>query len=339
MAGTPREYLMVVQESAYKTPVNTPTIWTTATSYGLTNFGGAYARLDGGNGFTMRPRPAGIVTVPYGGGFDVPAYMTSDKQECKGQLNLILTVGQAPFWLSWAFARINSGQTSPWTTTQLAGDLASCAVYHAITRPDGSIKRRVYLGTKVDSATLSVSEGSTLCRLQLNLTASTPQGNQFDASSDPTAGVFPAPADNNFPVDPYVFIHGGGSNYITYGGAVRTQFTELTLTTTNELARRFYANRYIQTLNLVGRKTTVATKLLYPLAAQDDRTNYEGLTSESCSIELNNGTHGFTFGLNAQNVLTPFEDDLPLNDLYMQSSTENNLWDPSAGSDFTLTIT
>ena len=35
---------------------------------------------------------------------------------------------------------------------------------------------------------------------------------------------------------------------------------------------------------------------------------------------------------------TPFEDDLPLNDLYMQSSTENNLWDPSVGSDFTLTI-
>jgi hypothetical protein len=338
MAGTPREFLMVVQESAFKTPVTTPVVWTTATTYGLANASAYYVRLDGGNAFTMRPRPTGTVTVPYGGGFDVPAYMTADKQECKGQLTLILTVGQAPMWLSWAFQRINSAQTAPWTTTEPAGDLASCSIYHGIVRPDGSIKRRVYLGAKVDSASFTISEGSTIGKLQLGLSASTPQGNQFDSSSDPTAGTFPAPADADFPVDPYLFIHAGGSGFITYGGAVRTQFTELNLNTTNQLARRWYANRYLQILRLVGRKTTVASKLLYPLTAQDDRTNYEGLASEALSIELNNGTHGFTFGFNAQNVFTPFEDDLPLNDLYMQSSTENNLWDPSAGSDFTLTI-
>src|SRR5258708_26036051 len=30
------------------------------------------------------------------------------------------------------------------------------------------------------------------------------QGNQFDSSADPTSTVFPAPADNEFPIDPYV---------------------------------------------------------------------------------------------------------------------------------------
>jgi hypothetical protein len=339
MAGSPREYLMIVEESAFKTPVASPTTWTTSTTYGLANAQAYYVRLDGGNAFTMRPRPAGTVTVPYGGGFDVPAYMVSDKQECKGQLTVKLCVSQAPFLLNWAFARINGGQTAPWTTTEPAGDLASCSVYHAITRPDGSVKRRVYLGTKCDGGNVAVSENSTVVTLTLQLSASTPQGNTFDSSSDPTSGTFAAPADNNFPVDPYVFLHAGGSNWVTYGGAVRTQFTELTINSQATLARRWYANRYLQLLRLVGRKTTVATKLLYPLTGQDDRTNYETLASESCSIELNNGTHGFTFGFNAQNVLTPFEDDLPLNDLYFQSSTENNLWDPSAGSDFTLTIT
>jgi hypothetical protein len=339
MAGSPREFLMIVEESAFKTPVSTPTTWTTGTTYGLGNAQAYYVRLDGGNAFTMRPRPAGTVTVPYGGGFDVPAYMVSDKQECKGQLTLKLCVGQAPFFLSWPLLRINAGQTAPWVTTEPAGDLASCSIYHAVTRPDGSIKRRVYLGCKCDTANLSVSEGSTVVTLQLGISASTPQGNTFDSSSDPSSGTFPSPADNNFPVDPYVFLHAGGSNYITYGGAVRTQFTDLTVNVQTALARRWYANRYLQLLRLVGRKTTVASKLLYPLTAQDDRTNYEALTSESASVELNNGTHGFTLGFNAQNVFSPFEDDLPLNDLYFQTSTENNLWDASAGSDFTLTIT
>lgn len=337
MAGAPREYLMLVKESAYLTPKATPVTWTTAVSYGIANADAYYIRLDGGNSFSMRPRPTGIVNVPYGGGFDVPAYMVSDKQECKGQLTTKLCVGQAPFLLSWLCSRVVGG-TAPWTTTVPVGDLASCSIYHATVRPDGSVQRRVYLGAKCDSGSLTVSESSTVATLQLNISASTPQGNQFDSSADPSSGTFPSPADIDFPVDPFVFLHAGGTSFVTYGGAVRTQFTDLTLTVTNELARRWFANRYLQVLSFVGRKTSVAMKLLYPLAAQNDRANYEGLTPETCSIELNNGTHGVTFGLNAQNVLTPFEDDLPLNDLYFQSSTSNNQWDPSAGSDLTLTI-
>ena len=338
MAGSPREYLMLVKESAYLTPKATPVTWNTGVTYGLANADAYYVRLDGGNAFSMRARPTGIVNVPYGGGFDVPAYMISDKQECKGQLTTKLCVGQAPFLLSWLCDRVVGG-TSPWTTTIPVGDLASCSIYHAIVRPDGSVKRTLFQGAKCDSGTITVTESSTVATLQLNLTAAVKQGNQFDSSSDPTSSVFPAPADIDFPTDPYVFLHAGGTSYVTYGGAVRTQFTDLTLTVTNELARRWFANRYLQVLSFVGRKTSVACKLLYPLAAQDDRTNYEGLATNTCSVELNNGAHGVTFNFNANNVLTPFEDDLSLNDLYFESSTSNAQWDPVAGSDFTLTVT
>ena len=164
MAGTPREFLMVVQESAFKVPVTTPTVWTTSTTYGLANAQAYYVRLDGGNAFTMRPRPTRTVTVPYGGGFDVPAYMTADKQECKGQLTLILTVGQAPMWLSWAFQRINTAQTTPWTTTEPAGDLASCSIYHA-DQPgptDRSSGACISGMEGLTAAALTVSEGSTI---------------------------------------------------------------------------------------------------------------------------------------------------------------------------------
>ena len=296
MAGTPREWVYIVQESAWQTPMTSPVAWTTSGTFGLANFGAAYVRLDGGNKFTMRARPTGTVTTSHGGGFDVPAYMTSDKQEVKGQLTLQLTVGQSPMWLNWWLSRMVGG-TAPWTSTILAGDLASCSVYHAITRSDGSIKRTVYPGTKVDSGTLSVSEGSTIVTLALNLTAATKQGNQFDSSSDPDGTILPAPADNNFPVDPYVFINAGGSSYVTFAGAVRTQFTELTLSVQNELARKYFANRYLQLLTFLGRKTTLSTKLLYPGSGQDDRSLFEGLTSEAVSIEMNNGTHGFTIGM------------------------------------------
>ena len=341
MAGTPREWLYVVQESAWKTPVMSPTAWTTSTTYGLANFGAAYVRLDGDNKWTPRSRPVGIVKTPYGGGFDVPAYMVSDKQENKGTLTLTLTVGQAPFWLSWWLQRINSGQTAPWTTTVAAGDLASCTIYHAVTSPtDGSIKRQAHLGMKVVDGTLSVSQDSTIVTLTLNVEGSTVQGNPFDSSSDPTTSVFPNPADNNFPTDPYVFVHSGGSNYFTYGGAVRTAFTELNLKVANSFGRKWYpSSYYLSLLNFLGRESSVSTRFIYPGSSQNDRQNYIQLTSESCSVEMNNGSHGFTIGMNAQNVLNPLEDDLKLKDVFEQTSTSNNMWDPSAGSDFTLTIT
>ena len=337
--ASPREWLMIVEESAYKTPVGSPTVWTTSSTYGLTNASAYYVRLDEGNAYTMYSRPTGKVVVPYGGGFAVDAYAVSDKQEVKGQLKLKLCVSQAPFFLSWALQRINSGQTAPWTTTQLPGDLASCSIYHAVQCSDGTIKREVALGTKVDSANLTISEDSTVCTLTLNLSASEVQGNPFDSSSDPSAGTFPAPADNNFPVDPYLFIYAGGASYFTYNGAVRTQMTELNFSVANMLSRKYFASRFLQLLTLVGRRTTLGTKLLFPPSGQDDRTSYIQLSTNTCSIELNNGTHGFTLGMNAQNYLDPFDNDLPLNEVYMQSSTSNNLWDPSAGADLTLTIT
>jgi hypothetical protein len=212
-------------------------------------------------------------------------------------------------------------------------------VYHGRTRSDNTIDRKVYLGTMCESGTLTTSEDSTDVTLSLNLVGGLVQSNPFDGSTDPTSGTFPAPADNNLAVDPFVFIHSGGANYFTYGGAVRTQFSELNLSIQNKLARKYYANRYIQTIQWVGRTTTLASKIAYPPAATADQANFQQLSSAACSLEINNGTHGFTIGMNAQNVLNPLKDDLPLANIYMQSSTSNNMWDATAGSDFTITFT
>jgi hypothetical protein len=340
-----REFLMLVQESAYKTPVASTITWPTASANTF------YIRLDGANTFTMRPRPV-IVTVPYGGGVAIDAFRVSDKIECKGRLVTKLYAGPlSQFLLQWAAQPITGG-TAPWTTTEPNGDLASVSCYHAITRSDGTIKRRVYLGTKVDGWDLDVSEDGTIATLSLDLSASTPQGNQFDSSTDPSSGTFPAPTDspNQFPTTgatgPYVFVHASGGLTI---GSARTQFQSLRLSCRNVIARRFWANRFINLMRFVGRSTTLQAVNFY-VPSPDDRTDYEGLlgfqtsgtvpySSTACTLELNNGTHTCTFSLNNNDVITTLEDQLPLNDLYTQTMTVTNQYDPSTGNDFTMAFT
>jgi len=328
-----REFLLLVQESAYKTPVTTPIVWPTASANAF------YIRLDGANVFTMRPRPV-MVAVPYGGGVAIDAFRVSDKIECKGRLVTKLYAGPlSQFLLSWAAQQINTGQTSPWTTTEPAGDLASVAIYHAIARSDGTIKRRVYLGTKVDGWDVDVSEDGTIATLSMDLSASTPQGNQFDSSTDPTSSTFPAPTDAQMPytgtTGPYVFVHASGGLTI---GSARTQFQSIKISSKNQIARRFWANRFVNLMRFVGRSTTLEAVNFYA-PTPDDRTSYEGLTTETTSFALSNGTHSVTWTLNTASVITTFEDQLPLNDLYTQMMTITNHWDPTAGSDLALTFT
>ena len=150
----------------------------------------------------MRPHPV-MVTVPYGGGLAYDAFRVSDKLECKGRLTTKLYAGPhlGCSCVGLAGSPI-AGGTAPWTTTEPVGDLASVAIYHGIARSDGTVKRRVYLGCKVDSWDLEVSESGTIATLSLDITGSTPQGNQFDSSSDPTSGAFPAPTDAQLPHRP-----------------------------------------------------------------------------------------------------------------------------------------
>ena len=108
-------------------------------------------------------------------------------------------------------------------------------------------------------------------------------------------------------------------------------------------ARRFWANRFINLMRFVGRSTTLEAVNFYA-PTPDDRTSYEGLWGSTTRVHghtftfaLNNGTHSVTFNMNTNSVITTFEDQLPLNDLYTQTMTITNQWDP-ATADLTLTF-
>jgi hypothetical protein len=341
-----REFLLVVQENAYNLPPATaPVIWTTASPYdpygtGTRSSTGYFIRLDEGNAFTMRARPQ-TVEIPYGGGLAIGAYRVSDKTELRGNLRCKLTTNLAPFLMSWATTRIDATQAQPWPTTIPAGDLASCSIYHAIMRSDGTFKRRLYRGCKVDSWALDISSDSQVGTLNLAVSGSTPQGNPYDGSVDPDASQFPAPATNHLPRDPYLFSHSAAGVFVN--NALRRNITQLTLTGTNTLARNFFNQRYLGSLTFTGRDTTAAMRLEYA-ATPDDRATYEGTlpfgtTPIPVNITLNDGVHTMEIQLNTNNVIDPLDEDLALDDLYFQSSTHNNLWDPAVDTDFSFLFT
>jgi hypothetical protein len=334
MSATSREFLMIVEESAYGTPAASPVVWTQSTAYGLSHASAYYIRLPGDNQFTMRMRPTGIVRIPYGGGVATDAAMLCDKQECKGQLTCHLSISQAPFLLSWAGVPSN-GSTTPWTYTATVGDLLSCSIYHAIIEFDGTVKRTVYPGCKVDAWSIGCSEGSTIATLTLQISGQKATGNTFDSSSDPTSGTFPEPTDANLPIDIFEWIHTSGA--ITIGGEARANITELNIACTNKLARSWYNSRYIQYLALLGQDLKVSSRLQY-VSTVNDRQLYYQLAAEAMSIGFNNGTHGFVLNCNSTNIYDPLEDDLKLADTYYQTQTSNTLWDVTAGSLYGLTF-
>src|SRR4051794_24215485 len=152
-----REFLWIVKESALGTPMTSPTAGTDS----------IYVRLIDGNSFGMVAEPV-IEEIPYGGGFAVQSEAISDHYGCKGQLKTKLYPAQALMLLPWAVSRINAGQTTPWTTTEPAGDLASCSVYHAVRRSDGTYSRKRFAGCKVAGARIEVSRQSTTATLTLD---------------------------------------------------------------------------------------------------------------------------------------------------------------------------
>ncbi len=252
-----REFLLFVEESAYKVPVTGGglIIWPTASATAF------YGRLDGGDSFTMRARPA-MVTVPYGGGVNVPAFTVSDKFICKGRYSTKLYAGPfSQFLFQWASQQVNShgvvaaSGTTGWATTEAPGNLASVTILHAIQRPqDGTYKCQQYSGVKVDSWNLTMSEDSQIATLNMELTGGTAMGNPFDGSLDPTIGssawaapvwgsgstptVWYPPTYTHLPINPYLFVNctntaaigSGASGTAVLGtGATATEVVSITV--------------------------------------------------------------------------------------------------------------
>jgi hypothetical protein len=319
---TNREFLMILQETALNTPNLTTGAPTTAKFL--------YIALDGANNFTMRPKRKDY-EIGHGGGIAVPRIIGSDMTEVVGELTTELYSSQTKILSDWALTNINAGQTSPWTTTELAGDLASCSVYHGIARSDGTIKRRRYAGTKATSYNLQGSADQQKWKLKLGLRATTPIGNSFAviSASDPTTTEFPTIVESQLPTDPWVFIHAAGGLTV---GASRTSFKSLELDVQNAIDGEWFENRYATVNRFYGRRTKLKASFWYK-PSPDDRADYEAATAKSLSFALANGTNTATFTLGASSLYTDISDDLDPGKTYFQNLEATSLYDPATATD------
>lgn len=377
-----REYCLFVLEGGDGTtppycnpivPAATANIWTTAATTGLpgtdggSNYSAFYARLDGGDSFTMRPRPA-MVTVPYGGGFAIPAFTVSDKIVLEGTYRTKLYAGAfTQMLLQLSCQQVNSGGwvggsgvSAGWqygksstNAGNQCGNLPSVSIFHAIQASDGTYKHRLYRGVRVKSWNFSLSENSTIGDLTLQLTGAYMSGNAYTYlnSVDPTAIAYDgslhcptfgstttpstwcAPTTACLPVNPWLFLNLGSPGSVTIGpgtgaGTARTTFQSLSMSGTNHLMTRFWANRFVQVSQFVGREVTASLQSYFPPGSStDDRSEYEAVTPQLVTIVLGDGTHSITFTMNKANIIKTIEDSLPLSDIFTQTMTLTSQFD------------
>lgn len=312
-----KRFLRITQEAAYGTFPGSPV--------------SIYPRLNTPNAFRHMTTP-GFWEIMSGSGFAVPALRGTQQASLRATLTTPLCATQAQFLLGWCGLRINSGQTSPWTTTEPAGDFTSCALDYAWTNFDGTLRTKRFTGCKVARWSVSASKDNPVCMLTIDVVGSTPQGNSYDSSVDPT---LTAPADSVFPVDPYLFQQLKGGFTL---GSSRTNFESFTISSENALTAYFDESRFANAIRIGGRRTTVDARFRLK-ASPDDRASYENSAALACSMVLTGYSKSVTFAFNAQNFLSSVQEDYPLDAEVYYDGTIANLLDTTATTDFTMSFT
>jgi Phage tail tube protein len=295
-------------------------------------------RLSSAGAFSPMEKPD-FYTVMDGSGLGVQVLAGSQTVTLAGTLTTELTYSQAAFLLGWSCTRINAGQTLPWVTTELPNDLPSCTIDYARSYMDNAaFHTKRYLGCKVASLGLSGSKDSPKLMATIGIVASTVQGNQFDASSDP---VITAPALTTYPTDLAVFQQCRGT--VTIRNVSRSNFDSFNLTLTNKVKPYWDESRYANAIRLGGRSFTVSSRFRKK-STIDDWTPLFGVTSQIATTSWvftggAGGAHTITFGANAQSYISSLDEESPIDEEHYYTLSIMNQLDQSAAGDFTMVVT
>jgi Phage tail tube protein len=290
-----------------------------------------WVRLDQPDAFKVMTSPQ-FYSIMSGSGFAVQAQAGSATTGLAATLSTPLHYSQSSFLLGWALTRIASG-TSPWTTGEINGDLASCTLDYIYTNFDGTERTKRFKGVKVASLGLSGSTQSPVMRLSLGLVASTPEGNSFDSSSDPTVSD---PADSSFPTDQVLFQHASG--HLSLNNAARSNFQSLSLSVQNKIKAYFDESRFANLVRMNGRSCSLAGVSRLK-ATPNDRATFEAATAltGTNTLAFTNGTNTITLDFKSNNYFSQIDESFPLDEEIYYSWSMMNQLDTSAGADFSFT--
>ena len=320
-----REALYAVVESAYCTPKASPTVGTDA----------FYFNLPDSDSFAGLMTPV-LQEVPYGGGYDVLLDVAADHYTTEVQAKGLGYPTLTKFMLQLGLQQINTGQTSPWTTTEPAGDLASASFYKLTTPRGVAAVRKRYAGCKVASLQLDCSREDPKLRWQATLSAAREVGNAIDASSDPDATEFPAPTDAQIPTGPYLFSH--SATNLSVGGSAVTNYASVSLKVTNKLDVLTFEGHFPTVAACHGRKIEVTFQRLLG-TTPNYRTTFQGLTDKATYLKFDNGTSSFKVDLGAKCHVSAYTQQLGLGKEFLETITLTGRYSASAGTDCALTFT
>lgn len=329
MAGIAPEVLVLCQESAFGTPV------LTAGNVDYTLTSTFVVPTPQSNGFQADFKP-NLQEIPFGGGFDVCVDVVASTYETKATFSTYGYPALTAFLLNAACVQVNSGGSSPWSTTEPQYDLASIAAFHAVRMRSGTVKRRKLVGGKISRLNLSCSRQDPRLKITGEIIFQKEVGNAADSSSDVSSTVFPLPADTNYPTGPYLFTHTASS--VIYTASAITSYESIAVNVANKLDVRHFESAYPSVIAYLGRETTVQMDLLLK-SSPNLRADYQAITSRAFSVTWNNGTKSSQISLGNSNHITDLPYDLPLGQQFMQKLSLKNRYNLSAGTDLAITNT
>lgn len=300
--------------------------------------GGAttFPRLGSPGSFSLKPTTS-FATIMDGLGRGVQQLALPTTRSLTGQMVTEIGPTNAPFLVPWACTRINSGQTSPWTTAELPFDLASCTIDFAHeVFSTATLSRKRSLGIKVSTFGAACSTTQPKLMGTFSLIGSKRQGNPVDGSADPDATAFPVPACSVFPEDCYQHFDLSGS--VTILGAARTNFDSWSLRLENTLEAYFDESRFATSIRCTGRALVVTCNLRHK-STPDDWTSYEQGTAGAASFTFTQGGHTLAFDLKGKCYISGIDEDQAAAGMPYYTLTIVNQLDSASCTDFTVATT
>jgi hypothetical protein len=324
-------------ESSYGTTKSTPTL---NTDY-------FFLRLNQQVAFEAEFNPQ-RQDISYGGGRVTAATEYADVALAPFKLSTFLYPGlHSSLMLHWCTTLINSGRTTPWTTTDSgsvmpAGDLASMTFYRMFQNPDGTYAREKWLGCKAHDWSLSFAEGATGRPLVLSVSGMgikcVPNSFISGDTTAPTDTEFPDPAETDYPTGPWLFSHLVGSTGTVKIASARTQIASLKISGKNTMSPRTYEQKVLVMDRFHGREVTADIELRYK-PSPTDIISWQARTVLDSEFKLDNGTNTLKLDMNGQNRFTSFERSEPDGDEYGRKMTLKNFYDPAVSGDLVVTYT
>lgn len=294
-------YLRVIRETAFgQTPEN-PSAEDVA-----------YLRLDQANAFTVRRKPI-TVDLP---GLELGNLLVrriSARHEVTGRLSTLLDHARAALLLDWA-AGLADGEIPSFTCDYFDG-----------------LRRRRYLGVKVERLTITSAAESQVVRLNFDLRG------MSTAEVDPTAEQFPAPSMSDLPVGT-LYVHEDLADGGLVLGAVRGEFRRVVVEITNRLPPRWDELPHVSRLPFHGRRIRLNAELYHK--STTDIAALEEQTPRAGAVVWTRGSSSVALDFHGQCVLDRLIDDEPLDDDSYQNAESTVLYSGGGvDSDLTITVT